>query len=61
MYDGLSEVDPDLWRDIISLQRNWLGEHNGTRIQFNIKVRTITYFQYVVIDKVIKKPLQTQS
>ncbi|ESO03773.1 hypothetical protein HELRODRAFT_112157 [Helobdella robusta] len=34
LYDGLNEVDEELWRDIISLQRNWIGQCDGVRFQF---------------------------
>ena len=38
LYDGLDDVDPDLWMDIISLQRNWIGECDGARLEFSVKV-----------------------
>uniref|UniRef100_A0A0B7AFM5 leucine--tRNA ligase n=1 Tax=Arion vulgaris TaxID=1028688 RepID=A0A0B7AFM5_9EUPU len=36
LLDGLSEVDRKLWLDIILLQKNWIGECCGHRIDFNI-------------------------
>ena len=39
LYEGLSEVDQDLWGDIIQLQRHWIGECDGTRLKFSVKVR----------------------
>ena len=39
LYEGLSEVDQDLWGDIIQLQRHWIGKCDGTRLQFSVKVR----------------------
>ncbi|XP_076449500.1 putative leucine--tRNA ligase, mitochondrial [Babylonia areolata] len=34
LYEGLSEVDQALWGDIVQLQRHWIGECDGTRLQF---------------------------
>lgn len=37
LIDGLNEVDPDLWRDIIALQRHWIGECSGIRLEFRLQ------------------------
>ncbi|KAK7114466.1 hypothetical protein V1264_000521 [Littorina saxatilis] len=37
LYDGLSEVDETLWRDIIAMQRHWIGECDGTRLHFSLQ------------------------
>ncbi|XP_074645241.1 putative leucine--tRNA ligase, mitochondrial isoform X2 [Tubulanus polymorphus] len=37
LYDGLSEVDASLWKDIIKLQKHWIGECTGTNIEFIVK------------------------
>ncbi|BFZ19286.1 hypothetical protein BsWGS_22324 [Bradybaena similaris] len=34
LLKGLEEVDKNLWRDIILLQRHWIGECKGCRIDF---------------------------
>ncbi|KAK3584562.1 hypothetical protein CHS0354_030569 [Potamilus streckersoni] len=36
LYEGLDTVNPELWRDIILLQRNWIRECTGTRLDFKI-------------------------
>lgn len=36
LWDGLSNVNTDLWRDIIKLQKNWIGKCNGCHFEFNI-------------------------
>ncbi|XP_063407729.1 probable leucine--tRNA ligase, mitochondrial [Mytilus trossulus] len=37
LSDGLKELNPEYWRDIISLQRNWIGKCTGTRLDFLLK------------------------
>ncbi|KAK2149677.1 hypothetical protein LSH36_442g02004 [Paralvinella palmiformis] len=37
LVEGLSEVKSQLWKDIIDLQRNWLGQCNGVRLEFQVK------------------------
>ncbi|KAK3097057.1 hypothetical protein FSP39_005969 [Pinctada imbricata] len=37
LVDGLSEVDPDLWQDVVSIQRNWIGECTGCHIKFQLR------------------------
>ncbi|VDI41600.1 leucyl-tRNA synthetase, partial [Mytilus galloprovincialis] len=37
LSDGLKELNPEYWRDIISLQRNWIGKCTGTRLDFVLK------------------------
>ncbi|KAK3750293.1 hypothetical protein RRG08_015784 [Elysia crispata] len=36
LLDGLNEVDSSLWRDIIKLQKNWISECKGHRVEFKI-------------------------
>ncbi|GFO02735.1 leucine--tRNA ligase [Plakobranchus ocellatus] len=36
LLDGLNEIDSTLWRDIIKLQKNWISECNGYRVEFEI-------------------------
>ncbi|XP_014773131.1 leucine--tRNA ligase, mitochondrial isoform X1 [Octopus bimaculoides] len=36
LWDGLATVDQNLWRDIISLQKNWIGKCNGCHFYFTI-------------------------
>lgn len=37
LLDGLSEVDDNLWKDVKKLQRRWIGNCDGTRIDFKLK------------------------
>lgn len=39
LLDGLSEVDDNLWKDVKKLQRRWIGNCDGTRIDFKLKVQ----------------------
>lgn len=32
-------MDSDLWRDVIDLQRNWIGEINGARFEMKLVTR----------------------
>lgn len=34
---GLNEVDTSLWRDIVRLQKNWLGKCDGCRFSFELR------------------------
>ncbi|XP_012935137.1 probable leucine--tRNA ligase, mitochondrial [Aplysia californica] len=38
LLEGLDEVDPTLWRDIISVQKNWISDCTGHRIDFGIEL-----------------------
>ena len=38
LYDGLNDVNPQYWRDIIAIQKNWIGQCTGTTIDFVLKV-----------------------
>ena len=38
LLEGLEEVDPDLWKDIIALQQNWIGKCDGVRLEFPLMV-----------------------
>lgn len=38
LLDGLEEVDPTLWRDIIDIQKNWITDCTGHRIQFAVEL-----------------------
>ena len=40
MLDGLEEVDSELWRDVIELQRNWIGSVNGARFEFKLVIES---------------------
>ncbi|XP_041376223.1 probable leucine--tRNA ligase, mitochondrial isoform X2 [Gigantopelta aegis] len=37
LLDGLNNVSPELWRDVIQLQKNWIRECNGSRFDFKIQ------------------------
>ncbi|KAL5021562.1 hypothetical protein ScPMuIL_000717 [Solemya velum] len=37
LLDGLAEVDRQLWKDIIALQKHWIGECSGCRFDFKLK------------------------
>lgn len=37
LLDGLNSVNPELWRDIISLQQNWIGSCDGIRFEFKLQ------------------------
>ena len=36
LYDGLDDSSLLNWRDIIKIQKNWIGECNGTNIDFKL-------------------------
>jgi leucyl-tRNA synthetase len=36
LYDGLDDPTLQNWRDIIKIQKNWIGEPNGTNIDFKM-------------------------
>ncbi|XP_063395151.1 leucine--tRNA ligase, mitochondrial isoform X1 [Cydia fagiglandana] len=38
LYDGLSSEQLENWKDIINLQKHWIGECNGTVVKFNMLV-----------------------
>ncbi|XP_071089905.1 probable leucine--tRNA ligase, mitochondrial [Haliotis cracherodii] len=38
LWDGLEEVNSDLWKDVVQLQRHWIGECNGCRFDFKLKL-----------------------
>ncbi|CAL1544086.1 unnamed protein product [Lymnaea stagnalis] len=40
LLQGLEEVDPELWRDIILVQRNWISEIKGHRIDLKLKYKS---------------------
>ncbi|KAH9515601.1 putative leucine--tRNA ligase, mitochondrial [Bulinus truncatus] len=40
LLQGLEEVDPDLWKDIIDIQRNWISSCKGHRIDFKVKLES---------------------
>ncbi|PVD20819.1 hypothetical protein C0Q70_18980 [Pomacea canaliculata] len=37
LYDGLHEVNAELWKDIISLQQDWIGKCDGTQLKFALE------------------------
>ncbi|XP_060080650.1 leucine--tRNA ligase, mitochondrial-like [Ylistrum balloti] len=37
LIEGLDEVDTSLWRDIVRIQKEWLGECNGCRFNFELR------------------------
>ncbi|XP_013399604.1 probable leucine--tRNA ligase, mitochondrial [Lingula anatina] len=37
LIEGLEELEPNLWRDVIIQQRHWIGECNGCRLEFKLK------------------------
>ncbi|KAH8859259.1 Leucine--tRNA ligase [Schistosoma japonicum] len=36
LLDGLKDIENNQWRDVVQLQRGWLGHLNGTQMEFNI-------------------------
>lgn len=36
LYSGLDTVKADLWREVVSLQKNWIGECTGCRLDFQL-------------------------
>ncbi|CAH8472065.1 unnamed protein product [Schistosoma turkestanicum] len=36
LLDGLKDIENNQWRDVVQLQRGWLGDLNGTQMEFNI-------------------------
>ncbi|XP_075972098.1 leucyl-tRNA synthetase, mitochondrial [Anticarsia gemmatalis] len=38
LYDGLDSKDLENWKDIINLQKHWIGECNGVVVSFSIKI-----------------------
>lgn len=47
LLDGLSEVDDNLWKDVKKLQRRWIGNCDGTRIDFKLKVQIWVIIKHV--------------
>lgn len=37
LQDGLNTIDSQLWKDVMVVQRDWIGECNGCRIEFKVK------------------------
>lgn len=37
LYEGLDDPSLKNWRDVIKLQKNWIGECNGTNIDVNVE------------------------
>ncbi|XP_052816180.1 probable leucine--tRNA ligase, mitochondrial isoform X2 [Mya arenaria] len=37
LLDGLDTVSSELWKDVIELQRNWIGQCTGCRLDFKLK------------------------
>ena len=38
LLDGLETIDSKLWRDVMVIQKQWIGECSGCRIEFKVKV-----------------------
>ncbi|CAH8492977.1 unnamed protein product [Heterobilharzia americana] len=36
LLDGLKDIENNQWRDVVHLQRGWLGNLNGTQMEFDI-------------------------
>ncbi|THD18081.1 Leucyl-tRNA synthetase [Fasciola hepatica] len=36
LLDGLKEIEGNQWRDVIQMQRGWLGKLDGTQIEFDV-------------------------
>nr|CAH8838380.1 unnamed protein product [Trichobilharzia regenti] len=36
LLDGLKDIENNEWRDVVNLQRGWLGNLNGTQIEFDV-------------------------
>ncbi|KPJ16720.1 putative leucyl-tRNA synthetase, mitochondrial [Papilio machaon] len=41
LYDGLNSKSLENWKDIINLQKHWIGECNGISVTFQVKVGDI--------------------
>ncbi|CAD5120396.1 DgyrCDS8967 [Dimorphilus gyrociliatus] len=37
LLDGLDEVDSGLWRDIVDLQKHWIGQIEGVKFDFRVQ------------------------
>ncbi|XP_052231121.1 leucine--tRNA ligase, mitochondrial-like isoform X2 [Dreissena polymorpha] len=37
LWDGLETVRSDLWKDVVDLQKNWIGQCTGCRLDFQIQ------------------------
>ena len=59
LLDGLDEVDPTLWRDVLTLQRNWIGECDGHRVDFNVVQVGVCVYLYVCVCMCHTAPLTT--
>lgn len=57
LYDGLHEVNAELWKDIISLQQDWIGKCDGTQLKFALEVTGISCGQHYVYPQVNVKVL----
>lgn len=42
LYDGLKDVNEEQWKDVVDLQKNWIGECTGVRWQLTLEVSTLT-------------------
>ena len=67
LIDGLDTVDSDLWKDVMVIQKNWIGECTGCRIEFNIKViehywlYIVTHFSWELPKRVVGKQCRPRS
>lgn len=53
LLDGLSEVDDNLWKDVKKLQRRWIGNCDGTRIDFKLKVQIRVKQGYIEVSFIL--------
>ena len=51
LIDGLKEVDPQLWYDVIDLQKHWIGEITGCTLDFKLKVTEQPRFRNLILFK----------
>lgn len=42
LYEGLEDGSLENWKDIINLQKHWIGECNGVIVNFKVKTKTHT-------------------
>jgi len=48
LLEGLEEVDTSLWKDIVAIQKHWIGDCTGCRFEFKIKVNI--FFKCAITD-----------
>ena len=44
LFDGLEDVEPDLWKDVILMQKEWIGKCDGVRLEFDLPVSIASHY-----------------